>query len=293
MNRLAWRLEAKRGPLIEKAVELLDRHLRAQNGAGGAEEAAERRADLVLAVEPGIGQEGYRISDDADGAVRIAGNDERGMLYGIGRFLHSLAPAGRDGIAASWRGTSVPRTRWRGIYIANNFNNWNRTAPIEEFIRYMEELALWGLNTLAFNFNFSSLQDPSEPGTAAHLSRCRRILDAAHTLGIRTGLLVCANADCPNPPPELVAPPFPDATPARRGYWEGYICPSRPEGRRMLIDWFDHCFALFRDSPVDFVTTFPYDAGGCGCKDCWPWGARGYLRISEAIAELAKKHFGP
>ena len=41
---------------------------------------------VELAVEPGIGSEGFRIADGKDGVVRILGNDERGVLYGVGKF---------------------------------------------------------------------------------------------------------------------------------------------------------------------------------------------------------------
>jgi hypothetical protein len=33
----------------------------------------------------------------------------------------------------------------------------------------------------------------------------------------------------------------------------------------------------FQDEELEYIVTWPYDEGGCGCKDCRPWGARGYL----------------
>ena len=44
---------------------------------------------VELAIEKGIGAEGYRIEDRPGGGVRIVGNDERGVLYGAGKFLRS------------------------------------------------------------------------------------------------------------------------------------------------------------------------------------------------------------
>jgi alpha-glucuronidase len=44
---------------------------------------------VILAIEPGLGSEGFKITDDSQDAVRIIGNDERGLLYGVGKFLHS------------------------------------------------------------------------------------------------------------------------------------------------------------------------------------------------------------
>ena len=44
---------------------------------------------VELAVQPGIGTEGFTIADGKAGTVRIVGNDQRGVLYGVGKFLRS------------------------------------------------------------------------------------------------------------------------------------------------------------------------------------------------------------
>jgi hypothetical protein len=69
---------------------------------------------VELAVEPGIGAEGFRIADGAPGVIRITGNDVRGLLYGTGKFLHTSS-FGSDGFGpGSWRGTSLPGMPVRG-----------------------------------------------------------------------------------------------------------------------------------------------------------------------------------
>jgi hypothetical protein len=49
--------------------------------------------DAALTIEfktqPGIGAEGFRIEDGGAGVVRIVGNDNRGVLYGLGKFLRT------------------------------------------------------------------------------------------------------------------------------------------------------------------------------------------------------------
>jgi hypothetical protein len=37
-----------------------------------------------------------------------------------------------------------------------------------------------------------------------------------------------------------------------------------------------------------YVVCWPYDSGGCGCKDCRPWGSNGFLKLSEQLAALAR-----
>lgn len=45
----------------------------------------------------------------------------------------------------------------------------------------------------------------------------------------------------------------------------------------------------FLEDGLEYIVTWPYDEGGCGCKDCRPWGARGYLNASiELRAEVQK-----
>jgi len=102
---------------------------------------------VELAVEKGIGAEGYRIDDRKDGGVRIAGNDERGLVAGVGKFLRTSRYDKGGFTPGTWRGTSVPQKPVRGIYFATHFNNFYHDAPIEEVERYVEELGLWGFNT--------------------------------------------------------------------------------------------------------------------------------------------------
>ena len=44
---------------------------------------------IELAVRPGIGKEGYFIADVSGRSILIAGNDPRGLLYGVGKFLRT------------------------------------------------------------------------------------------------------------------------------------------------------------------------------------------------------------
>ena len=68
--------------------------------------AASLEVELTLA--PGIGAEGFRIEDRAGGGVGIIGNDEQGLLYGVGKFLRASRYDQGGFTAGAWRGTSVP-----------------------------------------------------------------------------------------------------------------------------------------------------------------------------------------
>lgn len=140
----------------------------------------------MLIVQPGIGVEGYRIDEEA-GALQVTGNDPRGLLYGVGRLLHdgSFGPAGFT--PGAWRGASAPDCSLRGMYLAHNFRNWWRSAPIGDTVRYLEELALWGLNTIIVPPGTNPPSPPDEVyGTL--IPKQVELLKAARRLGIHVGM---------------------------------------------------------------------------------------------------------
>jgi hypothetical protein len=108
-------------PVIENIANVFKRQIQSRcnaqvNTKGDAPLAVE------FAVEPGIGTEGFKISDGRNGSVRIIGNDNRGLLYGVGKYLHTstrqrrlhlreLCPLGIERLPATRgsRGKSLPK----------------------------------------------------------------------------------------------------------------------------------------------------------------------------------------
>ena len=276
-------------PLATAAQALFARELAARGGPAVAP-AAPDAAVLRLTLDRTLAAESFAVRNCAGGALELAGGDERGLLYGVGWLLRALAADGAWRLPA-WRGTQVPTATCRGLYAAHNFNNWYHAAPLADLTRYLEDLALWGCNTLVCNFASPELAAPLDDAARERLARYHAMIRAADALGMRVGLLLCANCSCPPGPPAARATRFPDADPPRRGWDDSFVCPSHPAGRRHLTDWFRHSLELFAGLPLQSVVSFPYDAGGCGCAQCWPWGARGYLAISRELSRLAKERF--
>ena len=274
-------------PLVAKAIELISRTLRERSGLVVVEAPPEDAA-LVLDIQPGIGAEGYRIEDIADGQIVITGDSDLGLLYGVGKFLHGARYGEREVVPGAWRGVSVPQCSLRGMYLALH-QNYYSFAPVEELTRYMEELALWGINTVAFH-----LPIPVDPTTAearAAQARHRAILQGAKAAGMRIALLDSINCGDVDAPREAYAAEFPDTDPARRGFAGIRVCPSHPAGFAYLSRRMARYVGGFQDIGVDYVVAFPYDSGGCGCPDCWPWGARGFLKISQEFVRLARQQY--
>ncbi len=283
-------------PGAERALQgsgaILQRRVAERSGLtaaiGRQHKACTDELRITLALEPGIGAEGFCVSTTADNHIRIAGNDERGLLYGIGKFLRTSRYAAGQFAPSEWRGTAVPDCHVRGMYFAFH-NNFYPNAPHAELYRYMEDLALWGLNSLVFHL--APNDDHNAVASTAQRDEHRALLREAKRLGFRIGLLASPNIGLESAPKEILGPEFPDTTPARRGFSGARVCPSQPAGFAYLSKLLDEYLAGYEDIGLDYVVAFPYDSGGCGCPDCWPWGARGYVKISREFARLARKRY--
>ena len=121
-------LPADAGVVARRAAGILSRQISERCDAKVLT-AGEAAWAIHLGCESGIGPEGYRISDGPGGSVRILGNDERGLLYGVGKFLRSSRYDRGGFTPGTWRGTSVPQCPMRGIYFATHFNNFYEYSP--------------------------------------------------------------------------------------------------------------------------------------------------------------------
>ena len=102
---------------------------------------------------PKGGAEGYRIvagSRRGQWVVVVAGNDARGVLFGVGRLLRELRME-RDRITlqANFRAESAPRTPLRGQQLGyrpktNSYDGW--TVAMWE--QYMRDLIVFGCNAI-------------------------------------------------------------------------------------------------------------------------------------------------
>ncbi len=56
----------------------------------------------------------------------------------------------------------------------------------------------------------------------------------------------------------------------------------------MLLHNWGRLLDEFADVELDYLGYWPYDEGGCGCKECWPWGARGYPKLCRELSTAAR-----
>ncbi|MCX5658295.1 MAG: hypothetical protein NTW19_01065, partial [Planctomycetota bacterium] len=275
--------EAASEPLVDKAVQLLRTRI-AERCGDGVIMPGNSAARVTLALVPGIGIEGFRIESDASspGGVRIVGNDGRGLIYGVGKFLRTSRLEPGRFVPSDWRGASVPKRPVRGIYFATHFHNFYHDAPIGKVQRYVEDLALWGCNALQVWFDMHHFRGINDPAAQAMIARLKAILRTANGVGIDASLGGLANEAYADSPSHLRAPP------ARWSY-HVEICPSLPEGLEQIVQWRREMLEAFADIAVKYFWLWPYDQGGCACAKCRPWGSNGYLRNGEAVARIVRK----
>ncbi len=131
---------------------------------GTVESAAEWAGPQVSALElseTSRPAEGFRIRVVAEGrktpAVLVAGNDSRGLLFGVGRLLQELRMyreesrqvRGRVELPASFGITTAPRYPLRGHQLGyrplvNSYDGWT----VEMFEQYYRDLVVFGANAV-------------------------------------------------------------------------------------------------------------------------------------------------
>lgn len=249
---------------------------------------ASAQFTIELAKEQTKDPESYHIADKTKTHVKISAAEDAAVLYGVGRFLRTSRYDKNGFTPGTWRGTSAPKGKVRGMYFATHFGNFYEAAPIEEVQKYVEELALWGINHLVIHFatwQYTSFYD-AEAQKA--LTRSRQIMGIAKACGMKVGLLQVPNQGFKFTKNEWLNTPVPDDL-RRRGHLGVNLDPSNEQAKLLLKENWAYLLDQFRDMGIDLAVFWPYDEGGCGCDQCWPWGARGYPVLCKELAAITQE----
>jgi len=275
------RLDNNGGKLSAKAGKVFQRIVR-QKAGYDLFCNENRQMRLVLSEAGDLKAEAYRIKKTSGNTVSIEGGSDYGIMYGLGKVLHTayVSPAGFR--LGKCEGVSEPEKPLRGIYLATHFHNFYNDAPIEEVAEYIEELALWGYNALQVWFDMHHYNGINDPDATAMIIRLKKLLEAGHEMGMKSGLTMLANESYKNTPQKLRA---------EKVNWTGFygceICPSKPGGTELILRQRNEMLDVFKNIGlnIDNIWLWPYDQGGCECKDCSPWGANGYLKLTRQLAK--------
>ena len=103
---------------------------------------------------PNPGAEGFQLVTTGGGAaaeVTVAGADERGVLFGVGRLLRELRmDRGTLAVAPSLRLSTTPATPLRGHQLGYRpkTNSYDALGPSRMWEQYIRDLAVFGTNAI-------------------------------------------------------------------------------------------------------------------------------------------------
>jgi len=213
-----------------------------------------------------------------DSSVDIYSPDLPGLIYGLGAFLHS-AELSEEGICPSGKDELISfDSPFRALYFPLHFYNFYHNAPIRQIELYLEDLMLWGFDSVFLNFPRAILDSWEDPDADDLLERFESILSISAKLGLKTGFLT-SNHDFRKPKKEFEA----DKT-HLNSKTGNLICPSTEEGYLYYEDIVMKIVHAAKKIRLDYLLFWSYNEGGCSCERCAPWGGRGYYNSSKRIA---------
>ena len=245
-----------------------------------------------LRFDETVAPDGYRVAKTETG-VRVSASTRLGVLSGCGRVLQE-GVFDDDGFEpGGFEGEYAPKHEFVGVYFASHFGNYYVNAPVDEIIRYVEDIALWGTNFIRVWFDFHHYTGIDDPKAQPMLERLELILSTGKYLGMKTAYVSLANEGYSTTPDEIRAEWWVQngyhAKPC--GHYHTEICPNKKGGMELIIKNRLELFERFRNVPPALLSLGVYDQGGCTCAKCAPWASNGYIRTLEALVPEIKKRY--
>ena len=216
----------------------------------------------------------------ADGRATVRGGRFRALVFGAGTLLRAIRYGETTFSLQDGDYRFTPQKKIRIAYLARHFNNWYLKAGADEMLRYVEDLALWGLNGFQLHLEYPAVDMVwSSAGD-------RAVFDAeSAALGERLkaldiDLLTFGGDNCA---PEDMPAEFravPDKKP--RGATQYNVCPAKPGALDFLLGLRRKTLDHSRDIPVMGLLYWPRATaparrvrrgaamGTCGSLSAWP-----------------------
>ena len=244
--------------------------------------------EIVLSIDALVPLESYRIDKTASG-WKITAGDGTGLYHGVGKFLHSAVWTCDSFTPKETDGVVIPECPFRCIYFSVHFHNWYYEAPMADIERYLEDMVMYGFNTMHVIVpvpQIKSLEDDVFQNAAA---RTRAIFMAAKRAGMKVMFGIDPNQGLATAPHEF------DADQHTLGRYRGKLgrnlCPNKPGCLEYLRGIWIKCLEQYEDIGLDYVMVWPYDEGGCSCEQCAPWGANGFEKLARLVHKDAKRMY--
>ena len=252
---------------------------------------AENGERICITLDASLQEDEYFVSAKPE-RVQVRAGGVSGAFAGIGAFLESCAFDGR-GQCRPFVGEKhlKPVNPIHGMYFATHFRNFYESAPVDEVLAIIGDLALRGSNALMIWYDMHQYTGVDDPQSVEMIARLKSFMRYASICGMKTVFLKLANET------------FSGSDPAIRAEWtaqNGYvqapyghyhleICPNKEGGLAEILRQRRIVMEAFADVKLDYIVEWPYDQGGCTCEKCAPWGGNGLLKTVDALHELYRE----
>ena len=249
-----------------------------------ADSAAAATLTVRFELDASLGGEAYEVTVAGTSAVVRAARF-RALVAGAGRLLKSLRYSAETFETRDGRQAVAPAKSRRICFLERHFLNSFMDSSAEELCRYLDDLALDGMNAFYFQFTMPvadcAFATPQE--TAAFEGISRRMTDRVAALDCEFCAWGGSNQLPMDSPEAFRAAPNTNPRCPPTGF---NACPAKPGALKALLARQQHEVDNLKGVRVGNFVNWPYDEGGCGCATCSPWGGNGYLRLIERFHRI-------
>lgn len=244
-----------------------------------------KKADLkvMFVIDESLGGENAAVKV-ANGRAEVRGARFRALVAGAGVMMRAMRFNGTSFELADGEYRFSPAKPFRQVYFARHFENFYHRASTESYIRYFEDLMLWGLNAVHDPISYpvceSLKADDVDKAAfnAVSLALSRRAEEMDVDLTVPGG----SNVGPITMPKQYRSQHHYE----RKGSTHYNICPERPGALDYLLKLRADHVGQCRGMQITGCRYMPYDEGGCKCEKCYPWGGNGYIRLIEKFRDI-------
>ncbi len=244
---------------------------------------------VTFRIDPSLGED-HAIVIITRGEAKIRGDRFRSVVAGTGVLLRAITYKEDRILLHDGQLEYKPVNHFRQAYLSRHFDNFFHRAPAKDFLRYIDDLALWGINGIHTMVQYPEVDaahaTPEDLAVFEDVSN--KVIDRVHALDLIFTITGGANTAPSNMPAEYRAQK--NINP-RRGATDYNVCPEKPGALDYLLKLRQEAVDKYADKAVDGFVYWPYDEGGCSCEKCQPWGGRGYVKLIEKYKEIHEKAY--
>ena len=224
----------------------------------------------------------------ADGKAEVRGARFRAVVAGAGVLLRAMKFSAKNFELDDGEYRFEPKMKYREVYFARHYDNWYHRASVDEFIRYFEDLMLWGMNAVhdPIAYPIVDASKAKESDRVAYLASSKALGIRAIELDVDLSVRGGGNKGPRNLPSKYRSLHHYKG----KGSTVFNVCPARPGAMEYLKNLHRDACEQRKGFEYTACRYGPYDEGGCHCGDCYPWGGNGYVKLIEEMRDINEKY---